>query len=315
MFSDLIALAQNSAGKDTSTASQTFFKQRINARDELALSLLPSYLTESTRTFSTVADQQYYHYPPNIRRVESIKITIGSVDYVITPIVSQVEWDRLNAIQIQSGAIPRFFFNRQRDFGIYPIPQAVYTGTIVYNLRAGGMTRTDYTTGTCTATENSVTVEGAGGTAWSTVSNLVPDMWFSLADSNGEPRGSWYRIASVTDADTLTLESFFEETTIAGSNYIIGESSELPEEGHELLSYGAVADYFAGFRQDQTKAQGWNNMFWTGDWNNGSRNESKIYGGLLGLIKKYIDRSDTQLIQRKKTRDSARDKVWASDLS
>src|SRR3990167_10115811 len=139
MFSDLIALAQNSAGKDTSTASQTFFKQRINARDELALSLLPSYLTESTRTFSTVADQQYYHYPPNIRRVESIKITIGSVDYVITPIVSQVEWDRLNAIQIQSGAIPRFFFNRQRDFGIYPIPQPVYTEPMLYTLRPDGL--------------------------------------------------------------------------------------------------------------------------------------------------------------------------------
>src|SRR3990167_4551197 len=233
MFSDLIALAQNSAGKDTSTASQTFFKQRINARDELALSLLPSYLSEITRTFSTVADQQYYHYPPNIRRVESLVITVGSVDYPLRPVVSQYEWDRMNALTVQSGAIPTRYFNRQRDFGIYPIPQAIYTGTIVYNIRASGMTRIDYTTGTVTATENSATVEGAGGVAWSTTANVVPDMWFSLADSNGESRGGWYRIASITDADTLSLESVFEETTIAGSNYIIGECPELPEEGHD----------------------------------------------------------------------------------
>ena len=314
-FSDLITIAQNGAGKDTSTASQTFFKQRINARHETILAELPSHLSETNRTFSTVASRQYYHYPPQIRRVVSLTITIGSKDYTLTPVFSQKEWDQMNSLDIQAGAIPTHFFNRQRDFGIYPIPQDAYTGTIVYNIRAGGMTRTDYTTGTVTATENSDTVEGAGGVAWSTVANVVPDMWFSLSDANGESKGSWYRIESITDADTLVLESVFEETTIAAATYIIGECPELPEEAHELLAFGAVADYFASFRQDLDKAQKWNNMFYTGDFNKETRDPTLIAGGLIGLKKKYDDRDESQLVQRKPTYRTANDKLWASTIT
>src|SRR3990167_3628000 len=192
-FGDLIRIAQDGSGKDTSTASQTFFKRHINSRDNFVVSKLPSFLSEIVRTFSTVADQQYYHYPPEIREIESLVITIGSVDYPLEPIHSSNEWARLNALDIQAGAIPLYFYKRQRDYGIYPIPQAVYTGTIEYSLKGGGLVRTDYTTGTATATENDATVEGAGGVAWSTSSNLRAGDWFVLTDSNGEPRGSWYR--------------------------------------------------------------------------------------------------------------------------
>jgi hypothetical protein len=314
-FSDLIALAQNGAGKDTTTATQTFLKQRINARYEQVISFIPSHFSEIPRTFSTVDDQQYYHYPPQMRRVEALEITIGEVKYPTTPITSYDEWNRLNAIQIQSGAIPRYYFNRQRDFGIWPIPQDAYTGTIVYNLRAGGLTRTDYTTGTVTATENDQTITGAGGGSWSTANGVVADMWFSLADTNGESTGSWYRIASITDTTNLELESYFEETTIAGSKYIIGECPELPEELHEVLSFGAVADYFAMFRQSPDKAQKWNNMFWTGDWTKETRDESLVTGGLIGFGKKYKDRSDTQLIKRKRTGNNANLKIWGTTIT
>lgn len=312
-LSDLIVIGQNGAGKDTSTATKTFLKQRINARYENVLSLLPSYMSESTRTFATVADQQYYHYPPQMRRVESLVITIGSKDYPLTPVTSQMEWDRINSIDIQAGAIPTLYFNRQRDFGIYPVPQDAYTGTIVYNFRGSGMTREDYTTGTVTTVANDATVEGSG-TTWNSTANVVPDMWFSEADTNGESRGSWYRVLSVTDADTLELETVWEETAIAGSKYIIGECPELPEEGHELLAFGAIADYFAMLRQDPGKAQNWNNMYWTGDWDKSTRDHKLVEGGLIGLIKRYRDRNDTQLIQRKRTA-KASDKIWAQQIS
>jgi hypothetical protein len=313
-FSKLISLSQNLAGKDTSTASQTFFKQRINARYEQVMAKLPSHLSEIPRTFSTVDTQQYYHYPPQIRGIKSLTITIGSKDYELDSVVSLKEWNRMNSLDIQAGAIPTHFFKRQRDFGIYPIPQAVYTGTIVYNIRAGGLTRTDYTTGTITATENSQTIEGAGGASWSTATGVVPDMWFSLADTNGESRGSWYRIGSITDTDTLNLESVFEETTIAGSKYIIGECPELPEEGHELLAYGALADYYAGFRQALDKAQSWNNMFFTGDFTKETRDPKLVEGGLIGLIESYTDRDDSQLIRRK-INIPENNKIWATHIS
>lgn len=316
-FSDLIAICQQGAGNDTSAASLTFFKQRINARAGLILAKLPSHLSEITRTFSTVEDQQYYHYPPgNMKEIESLKITIGSVDYPLKPIHSNQRWNEINALTIQAGAIPTHYFKRQRDFGIYPIPQAAYTGTIVYSIRAGGMTATDYTTSTVTVVENDATVTGSG----TTFVVAMPGRWFSLADTNGESRGTWYRIGSFTSTTVLELETYFEETGEAGASYIIGESPELPEEGHELCAHGALMDYFMSFRQAPGKAKTWSNLFWTGDPNtNKARAEAGrkpwTGGGLLGLINDYRDRDSSQLIQRRVGRGDPRKKAWASSIS
>jgi len=177
------------------------------------------------------------------------------------------------------------------------------------------MTRTDYTTGTVTATENSATIEGAGGPAWSTVANVVPDMWFSLADSNGESKGNWYRIASITDADTLVLESVFEETTIAAANYIIGESPELPEDVHEIVAQLTVADFYDERRQSLSKAQKWRNLAWTGDFDKSTRDPKEVSGGLLNAIRMYQDRDDSQLIRRRTTRQDIFSKIRASSIS
>lgn len=314
-FGDQIRIAQDGAGGDTSTVSQTFFKRHINSRDNFVVSKLPSYLTEITRTFSTVASQQYYHYPPNIREIESLVITIGSVDYPLTPVHSNQEWIRLNALDFQGGAIPIYYFKRQRDFGIFPIPAAVYTGTIEYSIRGGGLVRTDYSSGTSTVTENDATVEGAGGVAWSTLTNVRPDDYFVLTDANGEPRGSWYQITSITDADTLELESVFEESTETGVTYKIGQCSPLPEEYQDIPAYLSLGDYYASFRQSQSKAQWWYNLGWTGDGSNSRRDGRDVSGGILGLIRDYRDRDSSQLIKRNKNSGDARLKVWASQLS
>jgi hypothetical protein len=297
------------SGGDNASASQTFYKRHINSRYEHILSKLPSYLSEITRTFTTVADQQYYHFPPNIKEIESLSVTVGSVTYPLTPVHSNKRWVDLNALTVQPSSIPQLYFKRQRDYGIWPIPQDAYSSSIEYSIRAGGLVRTDYVTGTVTATENDETVEGAGGTAWSTTTNVMPDDWFTLTDSNGETRGSWYRVASVTDADTLELESVFEETTEAGATYIIGQSPELPEDLHELTAHGALADYFAGLRQSVAKAQGWSNIYWTGDWGNDSRSPRSVSGGLIDGIRRYQNRSDSQLIERRKNLRPT-DKVW-----
>jgi len=316
-FSDLITICQNGAGKDTSTASQTFFKQRINSRAEFILAKLPSHFSEITKTFSTVEDQQYYHYPPNIKEIEGIKITIGSVDYTLTSEVSLKKWNKMNALSIQAGAVPTTYFKRQRDFGIYPIPQDAYTATIDYSIRAGGMTATDYTTGTVTATENDATITGSGTTFTAT----MDERWFSLADAtSGDSRGSWYRIGSFTSTTALELETVFEETTEAGASFIVGESPELPEEGHELCAHGALVDYFLGFRQSPNRAKVWSNMFWTGD-PDIKRSQAELSskpwagGGLLGLINDYRDRDSSQLIKRGPSKEDPRMKVWATTLT
>ncbi len=313
-FSDLIALCQDAAGGDTSTASLTFFKQRINKNTEFVLSKLPSYFSEIERAFSTVATQQYYHYPPAMGGIESLMITVGSVDYSLDPIFSYSEWRKRNAIDIDAGAFPEKYFKRQRDFGIWPIPQAVYTGTVVYSLRGTGLTRTDYTTGTVAVTENSATVTGSGS-SWSTANGVVPDMWFSLADTNGEPRGSWYRITTVGGTTSITLESVFEETTISGSNYVIGEAPELPDDMHEIIAQLSISDYFAEKRQSLTKAQAWRNVAWSGVFNESERDPRKVTGGLIDAIRRYTDRDDSQLVKRRVTRQDVYSKIRATTIS
>ena len=319
-FTDLITICQNGAGKDTSSPSETFFKQRINARAGFILSKLPSHLSEITRTFSTVADQQYYHYPPsNMREIVSVVITIGSVDYPLKPIHSNYRWSEINSLTVQPGAIPTHYFKRQRDFGIYPIPQAVYTGTIVYPIRAGGMTKDDYVSETVTVVENDATVVGSSTTF--TGGNAVADMWFSLADAtSGDSRGTWYRIGSITDATNLELETFFEEVGEAGASYIIGETPEIPAEGHELCAHGSLMDYFMSFRPSPSKAKMWGNMFWTGDPNT-SKTQAEAGrkpwtgGGLLGLISDYRDRDSSQLVQRRTRVVDPKSRAWASSIS
>lgn len=316
-YSDLISLCQNNAGGDTSTASLAFFKTRINSRYEQILSKLPTYYSEIIRTFSTAADQQYYHYPPNFKEIKSLNVTIGSVSYPLTPVHSNQEWLRLNEIDFQGGAIPQYFFKRQSTFGIWPIPQGTFEGVVEFSTRASTLSKTDYTTGTVTATEDDATIEGSGVDWSSGDGDIRANQWFTLTavGDTSVPRGSWYIVSSITDSDTLELDTVFEETTESGVEYKIGDSPDIPEDLHELIAWGATADYYASLRQSQLKAQGWNNMFWTGDFSNSSRDQRQVAGGLIDGIRRYQDRNESQLITRKKDSGDARLKVWSTTLS
>jgi len=281
------------------------------------LSKLPSYLTEKSYSFTTVDGTQYYDYPPNMRDIESITVVVGSVTYTLKPIHSYKKWTEMNAITIQAGALPTHYFKRESDFGIYPIPQDAYTVAMIYNVRGGGLVRTDYITGTVTTVNADETATGSG-TTWNSTATVRPGDWFVQTDANAEPVGNWYEIDSITDATHLELKRTWNDTAIAASTYKIGQTPFGPPEGHELRAWGALADYFAGFKQSQSKAQGWNNMFWTGDYSNTSRmrDPDKVTGGLIGLIMDYENRDDSQLIDRNPGREDSADlKKWGITLS
>jgi hypothetical protein len=316
-YSDIISRCQDGAN-DTSSTIKTFFKQRINERYELIADKLNTFTQTLYKTSATVEDQQYYYNPPNLRDIVSITIAIGDVTYTLDPINSQSEWDRLNAIEFQGGAIPTKFFRRRDDYGIFPIPQEDdYTITIAYTQRAVPLYFEDYTTGTVTVTENDQTVTVATGNL--TTGAVKAGFWFSLADANGEPRGNWYRIDSVTDANNMELETYFEETAESGASYIIGQCPEIPEEGHPLLSEGALEDFFMLKRQDSDTSTKYGNRFWTGSPNispSFAKTHDGNYGGLLGLIAAYADRDDSVIVNRNPSPYASEDdKVWATTIS
>lgn len=319
-YSDIIARCQDGAS-DTSTAIKTFFKQRINEKYEFVASKLNTFIRVYYKTASTEENQQYYYNPPNLRSIESIKITIGDVDYPLEPINSQSEWDRINSIEFQGGVLPKYFFRRKDDYGIFPIPQSDdYTITIAYKQRATPLYFEDYTTGTVAVTQNDQTVTVTTGNF--STGAIKAGFWFSLADTNGEPRGTWYRIGSVTDASNLELETYFEEATETGASYIIGQCPEIPEEGHTLLSDGALEDFFMLKQKDPETAKTYNNKFWTGSPNvtaSFAKKNDGDYGGLIGLIAAYRDRDDSIIVHRNPqpnySLDGDEDKEWATTIS
>mgnify|MGYP001588210078 CR=1 FL=1 len=298
-FSGLISTAQDGAS-DTSSAIKTFLKRRINERYELVTDKLNTWTQSYARTFTTGtaagADQQYYYNPPNLREIESIVLAISSTKYNLVPVYAQEEWDDLNAQTVATG-YPQRYFRRANDFGIWPTPnEDDYTGTINFTQRATPLYFEDYITGTVVATENDQTLTFTTGVT----TTFKAGFWFTLTDSTGEPRGSWYRIASITDSANVELETYFEEATDSGATYIVGQVPEIPEETIPLLAIGAVSDFYALKQKDLESATKFDNKFWSGNFNVTAlqAKKDKDYGGLLAAIDAYADRDGSVFVTR-----------------
>jgi len=299
-YTDIIATAQDGVGS-TNASIKTFLKQRINERYELVTDKLNTWTQIATRTatsgVSATVSQQYYYNPPNLREIESIVIRIGSYDYNLKPVDSQMEWDNLNAEPQADSAFPSRYFRRINDYGIWPFDfQDKGIITINYTQRASPLYFEDYSTGTVVATGNSKTLTVTTGvtTTWKA------GFWFTLTDSSGEPRGTWYKIGSISSSSVVLLETFFEEATDSGATYLVGQVPEIPEEGHSLFAIGAISDFYALKQKDTETATRFDNKFWSGNFNVTplQAKKDKDYGGLLALIDAYENRDSGIIVDR-----------------
>jgi hypothetical protein len=216
---------------------------------------------------------------------------------------------------IQASAVPQFFYVRQDSFGIWPIPQAVYTGKLSYYFRDKNMGVADYSTGTVTVTSGAGSNIITGlGTTWT--SSMI-GRWFSVTDPTAQGQGYWYRIADYSTPTSLTLSNNWNGPAASGITYNIGETPDIPEELHGILASGTAADYYGGMRKDMVNFEYYNNLFWTGDGQNKSRDigNNMVAGGLLGAINRYYNRDDRHLIKRRSKLNPLSQKVWATTLS
>jgi hypothetical protein len=296
------------------TAILADFNANLGSRYQMILARMRDYETQKDITQTTVANQQYYQYPPGIVNIEGVVITIGNVHYPMTVVNSQWQWNWLNALQVQPTAIPQFILPRQSDYGIYPIPQTNgYSITFSYHYRDRNLSVEDYPTGSVTVTNGSATVTGSGTT-------FIPAMagrWFVVSDVTNTGQGYWYRIAAAPAAGTLTLEAPYNGASGATLSYRVAQTPEIPEEGHILLVDGPTADFYSGIRHDIETATWYNNKFYTGDGQNASRDYglATITGGLIGLYNQYTDRNTERVIDRKKKVYPFLDQVWGLTLS
>lgn len=288
------------------------FRYNLGQRYQLIFASLAEYINSQDATSSTVAGQQYYNYPVGIQTIDEVKITIGSVSYSLTTIYSQHEWNKLNSIPIQISAIPKYVFPRQYDFGIWPIPQSTYTITLNVFMRDRTPSIDDISSGTITLNNGSTEVS-ASGTPFT--SNMV-GRWLVVTSSSSNGQGYYYRLNSFVSSSLMTISQPWEGDTASGLSYIVGESPALPEESHILLPVGTAADYYLGLQNDPAQYDRFNNIFYTGDGSNSSRDlkNKSITGGLIGLVKRYSGRDRKTLINKSKY-TPAMNKFWAQTIS
>ena len=259
-----------------------------------------------TNTFTYVMDQAvatsatvspYFPYPEGEIDIEGVVLTVGSVNQPLSIINSEYKWEQRNAVLLTATQFPQFYYPRRDDFGIWPIPQAIYPGTIYYHYRDRNISVADYNSGTVTVTVGSQLVTGLG----TTFTSAMVGRWFTVTDTTVAGQGYWYRVASVTDATHLTLYRTYTGSTSSGITFNIGESPEIPEEGHMTLVDGITAGFYAHVRKDPTNAAAFLNLFYTGDMSNSKREEgnSSITGGLVGLMNRYADRDNNRIVNRK----------------
>jgi hypothetical protein len=247
---------------------------------------LSIFKNQKQATQNTVTAQQYYKNPIDLKMFENFTVTVGSIAYPLTTISSQDKWDRLNQTLISVTTIPQYVFPRRDDFGIWPIPQAAYVITENYIYRDRNLTADDYTTGTITVVNADATVTGLN-TTWT--ADMV-NSWLQITAT-----GHWYRIGTFTSATSLELDQNYQETSGATLSYTIGQTPELPEECHEILGWGVLADFYALLKKDKEAFAYWNNMYFTGDPSNADRTGRNIQGGLIGARNRYSGRSDSKI--------------------
>lgn len=240
-FDDSRSLFQSLANDSTSTVL-TFFDLISNQGYKTILSELARPVTEKTATASTVASQQYYQMPPDFNMIKSITLTSGSTVYLIYECESQEKWNALN--QTTHTGIPTEFFVRPRfgfsgtEIGLFPIPSAVNTLTIVYEATDKDLSVAAYSTGTVSITSGSATVTGSGTTF---TANMV-GRYLKVTTESGD--GLWYRIASFTSTTVVTLENVYEGSTVAAVTYKIAEAYALPEDLQILPVYYGLHHYY-----------------------------------------------------------------------
>lgn len=308
---DLCVDATTSTTSSVSPTS-TFIARNINSTIQYLFNLIKNYKTQPLPvTFSTVIDQKFYHNPPGLLNIESITVNVGgNMEKPLKLISSQATWDKFQEIPT-SGDFPEYYFPRRSDFGIFPTPSVVRTGTVVGNYLPRRLSVQDYADGTVSVPNNSQTVTGVG----TTFTAAMVGRWFCEADSTGLSIGNWYRISGFTSSTVITLETVFEETALSGSAYVIAQSPELPEELHEFIPYRAAAAYYRGPRRDGAIAQEYMNYFYTGDDSNPNRGGG-IKGGVLGILSEYKNkgRGNSGLVEMHKTYNGYVPESWRTTL-
>lgn len=113
-----------------------------------------------------------------------------------------------------------------------------------------GSTNANYSTGTLTATNASATVTGSG-TTWSTTTNAEVGEYIQLPDSK------WYKITAIASNTSLTIETTYQGSTLAGQAYVISPWGEVQGDLNRSTAVGSLVRPLPSFIENHI------NRIWT----------------------------------------------------
>jgi hypothetical protein len=223
------------------------------------------YFNERSYSTLTVANQQFYPLPPQVKRLIDVTVTIGGVVWLTKPCSNREYWDSLNVITFYQDFPSFHFVYNGNEVGIWPTPaSAGNTITMNYQIRTTDLSMADVTHTTASTTvsiiTNTTTVTAAGSAfkAWM-VGEWIQIPPSSTDATNGDNK--WYQIASVTSATVLVLENPYTGATVTGANFTIGQMPILAEDYQDLALYRSLWIYFTSIVPDKSRASLYEDLY------------------------------------------------------
>ncbi len=204
-------------------------------------------LTTTATTAITVSALQSYPLPSDYSKLKTGTLTVGTLKWTPTEILTRAEWDNLNVFPYYSDT-PNNFFIWQNQFNLWPIPST--SGNVIsfnYKRRVPDLSLDDYTTGTISVSTGSVTVTGSGTTFTLTKNLISESRWIQFATGDN----LWYQVASVDSTTQITLTAPYMGTTLAGVTYTLGQMPILPEDFQDMLVWKPLMFYYSTIKKDK----------------------------------------------------------------
>lgn len=222
------------------------------------------YFNERSYTTNTVALQQFYNLPPQIKKLINITVFIGSTLWQPKECPSREYWDYLNT-QTFNQDYPSFFFVFNGQVGLWPVPAS--NGNLItmnYKTRIVDLSMQDVTQTTNTTTVSIASNTNTVTASASTFLNWMAGQWMRIPHSvtnsmNGD--NQWYQIASITSSTVLVLDNLYTGASVSGASFTIGETPILPEDYQDLPLYRMAYLYYTTRFPDQTRAELYQDLY------------------------------------------------------
>lgn len=253
-FTDQTDLAQQITN-DYAAAQLVMFKRDINEGGTMFLNRLGRKFNKEYKTASLVDGQQYYQMAMDVLRISEIRVLNGTTYYTPQLVASEEEWNDLNAITLE-GSIPTHYYIRGfNEIGLYPIPSANLADGLIasYEPQHVELTASDYTTGTVTVSNGSVTLTHSG-------TGFTPQMVGRYVQITDGTDGRWYRIASYASTSAVSLENYYEGISGAGRTFRIGEVMKIPQGYQDAPVFYALDRYYLT-KSDRASAEDYRRRF------------------------------------------------------